>query len=112
MGRGKAPADRPFGVTRVWFLPAAHVDVQTAFEWYETERQGLGEEFVQAVQVALDHILEFPAACLVAHRGARRYLIERFPYCLYYREVGEGLVVVALLHAARDPESPRRRIEG
>ena len=99
-------------MTRVWFLPAAHVDVQTAFEWYEAERQGLGEEFVQAVQAALDRILEFPAASPVAHRDARRYLIERFPYCLYYREVGEGLVVVALLHAARDPELPPRRIAG
>ena len=99
-------------MTRVWFLPAALVDVETAFEWYEAERQGLGEEFVQAVQAGLDHILEFPAACPVARRDARRYLIERFPYCLYYREVGEGLVVVALLHAARDPDLPRRRIEG
>jgi plasmid stabilization system protein ParE len=99
-------------VTRVWFLPAALVDVETAFEWYEAERQGLGEEFVRAVQAALDRILEFPAACPVAHRDARRYLIERFPYCLYYREVGEGLVVVALLHAARDPELPPRRIGG
>ena len=99
-------------MTRVWFLPAALVDVETAFEWYEAERQGLGAEFVQAVQAGLDRILEFPVACPVAHRDARRCLIERFPYCLYYREVGEGVVVVALLHAARDPETPRRRIGG
>jgi hypothetical protein len=59
-------------VTRVWFLPAALVDVETAFQWYEAERRGLGEEFVQAVQAAPDRILKFPAACPVAHRDARR----------------------------------------
>lgn len=70
-------------MTKVWFLPAARGDVETAFLWYEAERQGLGDEFVQAVEAAFDHILEFPASCPVAHRRARRYLIERFPYCLY-----------------------------
>ena len=96
---------------RVWFLPTALVDIETAVEWYEAEQRGLGREFVQAVEAALDHVLKFPAACPVAHRDARRYLIKRFPYCLYYREVGEGLVVVALLHAARDPELSRGRVE-
>ena len=99
-------------MTRVWFLPAALSDVETAFLWCEAGRQGMGEAFVEAVDAALDLILEVPASCPVVHRRTRRYLVERFPYCLYYREVGEGLVVVALLHAARDPELTRKRVGG
>jgi len=99
-------------VNTVWFLPEALADVEDAFVWYETEQAGLGARFLQAVQSALDAILEFPDAFPVTHRGARRYLIERYPYCLYYRTVGEGLVVVALLHAARDPELGRARLRG
>jgi plasmid stabilization system protein ParE len=99
-------------VTSVWFLPEALVDVADAFAWYETEQVGLGARFLQAVQGALDAISAFPDASPVTHRGARRHLVERFPYCLYYRTVGEGLVVVALLHAARDPESGRERLRG
>ena len=76
-------------------------------------QQGVSlDPFVEAVDAALDLILEFPASCPVVHRRTRRYLVERFPYCLYYREVGEGLVVVALLHAARDPELTRKRVGG
>lgn len=98
-------------MTQVWFLPAALDDVAQAYDWYEVESQGLGDEFVQAVDTALAHTLEFPLANPVMHRDARRHLIERFPYCLYYRAVGDGLVVVALLHAARDPELRRQRLE-
>jgi hypothetical protein len=31
-------------------------------------------------------------------------LLRRFPYCLFYRLDGEGITVVACLHAARDPK--------
>jgi plasmid stabilization system protein ParE len=99
-------------VSDVWFLPSALADVGTAYAWYEAESRGLGVEFVEAVQAALERILEFPLASPVAHRDARRHLLERFPYCLYYRVVGEGLVVVALLHAARDPDRTETRLEG
>jgi len=71
-------------VTTVWFLPEALGDVEDAFVWYETEQVGLGARFLQAVQSALDAILEFPEAFPVTYRSARRYLVERCPYCLYY----------------------------
>jgi plasmid stabilization system protein ParE len=97
-------------VTAVWLLPEALGDVEDAFLWYEEEDVGLGMRFLQAVQSALDVILEFPDASPLVYRGARRYLVERFPHCMYYRCLGEGVVVVALLHAARDPELGRARL--
>jgi toxin ParE1/3/4 len=74
----------------------------------------LGEAFVEAVDAAIDRILilEFPDACPVVQRDARRFLVERFPYCLYYRVEGDGVIVVALMHAARDPERRRQRLRG
>ena len=71
---------------------------------------GLGGAFASAVERAVDHALSFPEAYPVVHRDARRYLIERFPYCLYFRAEGDGVIVVALLHASRDPETHRGRL--
>ena len=99
-------------MTSVWFLPAALVDIRAACDWYESEHPGLGDEFRDAVEHALDRITEFPLASPVVHRATRRYLLARFPYCLFYRVVGDGLVVVALLHAARDPDVPESRLQG
>ncbi len=99
-------------MTRSWFLPEALTDLEAAFSWYEAQQHGLGEAFIRAVDAAIARILEFPEACPAAHRDARRYLMERFPYCLYYRVEGDGVIVVALMHAVMDPDRHGRRSRG
>ena len=99
-------------MTRSGFRPAASADVQAAYEWYEAQRPGLGDQFIAAVDAAVASILAFPEAYPVVHRGARRVLLERFPYGLYYRVEGKGVVVVACMHAARDPRRWRSRLDG
>ena len=48
--------------------PAAAADVEEAWLWYEAQREGLGDEFLQVVQDALDSIAAFPeSAPLVQH---------------------------------------------
>ncbi len=48
----------------VRFAAAAIVDVTLARDWYEGERAGLGEEFVDAVQAAASRIGVYPSADL------------------------------------------------
>jgi plasmid stabilization system protein ParE len=62
------------------------------------------------VNDAIESILAFPDAYPFDYRDARRFLVERFPYGLFYRVEGDSIVVVACLHAARDPERRRRRL--
>lgn len=95
-----------------WFLTAAVADVAEARDWYDLQRPGLGDEFIDAVDSAVDSILEFPDAHPIAYRSSRRFLLARFPYCLYYCVDHAGIIVVACLHAVRDPEHHRRRSRG
>jgi len=90
-------------VTEVGFRPAAAADIDAAYEWYEEQRLGLGEEFLAAIDKAMRFIVENPDAYPTVHRGTRRILLGRFPYGLYYRIAGDQLVVVACMHAARHP---------
>ena len=39
----------------------------------------------------------------IVHRETHRALCRRFPYGLYYRIVDDQIVVVACMHARRDP---------
>jgi plasmid stabilization system protein ParE len=96
-------------VKQVGFRPAAAADVEAAYEWYEEQRFGLGGEFLAAVEKAMQSISEQPDAYPIVHRGTRRILLARFPYGLYYRIVGDQLVVVACMHAARHPLRWRSR---
>jgi toxin ParE1/3/4 len=95
-----------------WFLDAAEDDIAAAFEWYESKRVGLGAEFVHAVDAALLSLLSFPESREAVHRSTRRCLMGRFPFEIFYRLEAGLLVVVACMHAARDPKAVLRRIGG
>jgi toxin ParE1/3/4 len=85
-------------VKPVLFTPEAEADVEEAFEWYETQRPGLGDAFRRALDLAMASIEDHPEAYAVIHRSTRRVLLPRFPYGLHYRVGEEHIVVVACMH--------------
>jgi plasmid stabilization system protein ParE len=97
-------------VTRVQFVSAALADVEDARQWYDAQRPGLGDDFLDAFEGAVDSVAAFPTAYPVQYRDVRRFLLERFPYCLYYRVASDGVIVLACMHAVRSPIRIRRRL--
>lgn len=39
------------------FRPAAAADVEDAYQWYEDQRAGLGEEFLAAVSTVIESLV-------------------------------------------------------
>lgn len=81
----------------------ARQDIEEAAAWYETQRPGLAGEFLDEVQVAFDSVAAYPAAYPILHRGARRAVLHRFPFGVFYRLFGGTAVVVAVMHGSRHP---------
>ena len=79
-------------------------DLAGAVGWYEDQRAGLGEEFLGAVEVSFDAIQEFPEMFACVHGEVRRAVVSRFPYAVFYRVEPKRVVVLAVLHMARDPK--------
>jgi len=96
----------------VWFLDEAEDDIAATFEWYESKRLGLGAEFIHAVDAVLISLRDFPESREAVHRDVRRCLMGRFPFEIFYRLEPGLLVVVACMHAARDPKAVLWRIGG
>jgi plasmid stabilization system protein ParE len=86
---------------RVVFRPQAEDDALEVRQWYEAPREGLGREFGVAVDELVTRIAANPLAFQRAHRNTRRAVLARFPYALYFRVVGEEIVVLAL-HGRQD----------
>ena len=97
-------------MTRALFRPAAIADIEEACGWYESQRPGLGLDFLQAVDLAVATVLENRRMFPILRRDIRRALLGRFPYGLFYRLVDDRVVVVGCLHAKRDPISWRARL--
>lgn len=67
-------------MTKIIYRPEAVSDVQTAFDWYERQRQGLGDEFLEELRESEAVIQGSPTAFRIVHRSTHRYLVRRFPY--------------------------------
>jgi plasmid stabilization system protein ParE len=97
-------------MTRQFTLrPRAEHDIQSAYEWYESQRSGLGNEFLAALRERLETVRGHPESSPVIYRGIRRAAVSRFPYLIFYVARPERVAVLAVLHHARNPAVwPRR----
>ena len=83
--------------------PAASADVEDGYRWYEAQQTGLGKEFLAAADTVMQSIVANPLQFPIIYRQTCRALFRRFPYGLFYRIVEDQIVVVACMHARRDP---------
>lgn len=94
---------------RVLFRPEARDEFETAGEWYEGERRGLGGDFLEAVDEQLTRIAANPLLYPTVYRDIRKAALRRFPYCIYFRLRGDAVVVLAVFHTARSPATWKQR---
>jgi plasmid stabilization system protein ParE len=86
----------------VFIRAAAETDLRKAGNWYERQREGLGDAFLASIAEVLAEIEETPERFPVYYREFRRALADRFPYKVFFRIEGDIIVVFRILHAARD----------
>ncbi|MEO8843341.1 MAG: hypothetical protein ABI591_12925 [Kofleriaceae bacterium] len=93
---------------------------QTEFEevagWYETQREGLGFEFIAEIDRVLERIAHqetFPTAPIATVEGGvvRREFVERFPYVVVFVETSNDRRVIMIRRGNSDPARWRGRLE-
>ena len=82
--------------------PEAAQDIDEAYGWYECQRAGLGEEFLNCVDACMQAICRTPEMHAKVHEEHRRGLVRRFPYAIFYDYAGGA---VGLLHLPHGPRS-------
>jgi plasmid stabilization system protein ParE len=90
--------------------PEAEADLLEAFEWYEKQREGLGREFIECVDDALEQVAGNPELYAISHRGVRQALVRRFPYVVCFLIETERISVIAVLHGRRNPRLWQTRL--
>lgn len=82
--------------------PRAAADIRAAQNWYEEQREGLGNEFLASVADTLASLEERPDQLPEYYNGFHRALTARFPYKIFFRLEGDLVLVFRVLHAARE----------
>ncbi|OUL34333.1 type II toxin-antitoxin system RelE/ParE family toxin [Nostoc sp. 106C] len=91
------------------FRPEVREELNEAYSWYESQKLGLGDEFLECVDETVNRISQMPESYAVAYRDIRRAIVRRFPYAVYYRIVSSRVIVTAIFHGRRDPKSWQTR---
>ncbi len=100
------------GITRqIIVRPEAEAEVQQAFDWYQEQSEGLGLEFLWAIEACLSGVTRNPFAYTVVKvPNVRRAVVRRFPYALFYLADNEAIVVIAVFNVKRQPIDWLQRI--
>jgi toxin ParE1/3/4 len=91
------------------FVDAALDEYIAAGRYYHRQAPGLGDEFADEIEHGLRQILAAPLVWRVVEDDVRRFLIERFPYGIYYTVESDVVIVWAVKHLHRDPDYWRQR---
>jgi plasmid stabilization system protein ParE len=88
---------------RVRFLSTAEAELKEAMEFYESNRVGLGAEFLGEVEATTDLIKSFPLAWTTLSPRTRRCRTHRFPYGLFFQVRADEILIVSVMDLRRDP---------
>src|SRR5580700_10367424 len=88
----------------------AQLDLEEAVSWYESRRPDLGLRFLDECDYVMRRIAAAPLQFPLIQSGARRALLKRFPYSVYFVAGDEQIEVIAILHQHRHPDTWKNRL--
>jgi plasmid stabilization system protein ParE len=96
-------------VIELKFLPSAEVDIDVAIAFYFERNPSIAIRLMMDVDAAIVRIRESPTQFPFVEESARRVLLRKFPFTIYYILDGATVTVIAFMHQRRHPDQWRRR---
>jgi plasmid stabilization system protein ParE len=94
--------------------PQAEIDIVETADWYDTQRSGLGAEFIEEILSVFNALEKNPLLNCRQHptKNIRWRYPKRFPYRVIYEVIEDNrlVVVAAVVHAARHDRVWRGRV--
>ena len=90
------------GVMTVEIIDPAKDDLADGFEFYEGQRRGLGDYFLDSLFADIDSLILYAGVHRVEF-GYHRALARTFPYFIYYDVIGDQIRIIAVLDQRSDP---------
>jgi hypothetical protein len=78
--------------------------------FYEERVEGLGADFLAAVEEATTRIKQFPNAGQATSAGIRKRLVSGFPFTILYEMREDQCFIAAVMHQHRRPGYWEKRL--
>lgn len=89
---------------------AAQEDLRRLAEYLDQQDPRIGDLALIATEQAFARIERNPLLYPRRYRNARRALVPRYRFVVWYRVFDQEVVVFAVLHGRRDPRTATRRV--
>lgn len=86
------------------YHPLFESDVLNAAEWYDERHRNLGTDFLARVRRAVDQLTADPERRTSADYGVRYWLVERFPYVVFYELTESEVLVIGVMHTSQESQ--------
>jgi hypothetical protein len=73
-----------------------------AYEWYESQKVGLGELFLTELENKYNKITTTPFVYSKRQKEYRHVVLKKFPYVIVFKIIKRTVVVYAVFHTSRN----------
>lgn len=95
---------------RIEILESARDDLVSGMAFYETQRSGLGNYFLDSLFSDIESLILFAGSHPLHFDHYHRLLSKRFPFAIYYRVEGDLIRIFAVLDCRQDPKKASDRL--
>lgn len=85
------------------FHPEVSTEIKAAYQWYEKQAKGLGEDFLTELEQSFECIAQHPNMWPPFGESTRRFLLTKFPFSIIYSESEKNILVLAVMHNRKRP---------
>jgi plasmid stabilization system protein ParE len=96
---------------RIILRPAAVLDIEAIYAWYESHREGLGEVFLRDLGRVHARLARHPESGSAVTQSTRRVSLTRFPYVVLHVVKDDHVLVTAVMHSHRHPRRHSDRVQ-
>ena len=83
--------------------PGAQSDIEDGYGWYEKRQPGLGQRFIEELDIAFSRLVENPASYQEVMPQVRRAVTHTFPYLVFFTFNSQAVHILVVVPAAQDP---------
>jgi toxin ParE1/3/4 len=87
----------------VEFHEEASAEYEAAFDWYFARSEPAASKFAEELSRAIGTITQAPQRWPDTIGGARKFVLQRFPFAVVYRELPSIIQILAIAHGRRRP---------
>ena len=86
----------------------ANLEIIEAYLYYEEKRIGLGEEFLEHLNIYFDRITTNPEHFPQKRKPYREAFIKRFPFLVIYEITKREVIVYSVFNTWQNPEKKKK----